>query len=324
MLNKKTQLKAFALGSAVSVAIASTLMLGGQTANAASTAGTYVFLPKSLNNPYWVDARKGMVAEAAKLGVKAQFLGPQNDDAAAQVKIFDTVLATHPLGIAVSPNDPASVISDIAKGVAAGVPIIAWDGPVPGSKVFGYIGTNNTQAGVTLGNAVAKGIGGSGNVAVIIGNLAAVNLKQRLDGVTKALAAFPNIKIVATQESHEAVADAQNASETILQAHPDLKAFIGIGGSDAPGISGALKSANKCGTIQAYGFDVVPQGIAGMQGGCIQALLSQKPFGMTAQALQILQDFHNKKSKLVKPFNIDTGVVVVTPTTLTDFLKTPH
>lgn len=298
---------------------------GGSTTSAApASKPVYVFLPKSLNNPYWVDARKGMEAEATKLGVTAKFLGPDTDDAAAQVAIFDSILATKPAGIAISPNDPASVLDDIAKATAAGIPVIAWDGPVPNSQVLGYIGTDNVAAGEQAGEALAKAVGQKGKVAVIIGSLSAVNLKQRLDGVQKAIAKYPNMKLVATEVSNESIATAQSSAETILQANPDLAGFVGIGGSDLPGITGALKSGNKCGTVKSVGFDVVPQGIDGMKGGCVDALISQKPFGMTAQALQILVDFHNKTSKLSKNFNVDTGVVTVTPDTLTEFLKTAH
>ena len=89
------------------------------------------------------------------------------------------------------------------------------------------------------------------------------------------------------------MADAQTIAETILQAHPDLTAFVGIGGSDLPGIAGALKSSNTCGTVKAVGFDVVDQGIEAMRNGCVDALISQKPFGMTAQALDTLIKMHD-------------------------------
>ncbi len=286
---------------------------------------TYVFLPKSLNNPYWVDARKGMEDAAEKLGVKAQFLGPDTDDAAQQVAIFESILAKKPAGIAVSPNDPASVVNVVAQARKAGIPVIAWDGPVPDSEVQGYIGTDNVTAGESEAEALVKAMGEKGKVAVVIGSLSATNLNQRLEGLKKGLAKHPGIKIVATEESGESVADAQTKAETILQAHPDLAGFAGIGGSDLPGIAGALKSAKKCGKIKAVGFDVVPQGIQGMEDGCVDALVSQKPFGMTADALQILIDLKAGKSTLEDNFNVDTGVEVVTPGTLKEFMASaPH
>jgi ABC-type sugar transport system substrate-binding protein len=290
----------------------------------AAAGGSYVFLPKSLNNPYWVEAKKGMEAGAKEINVQAQFLGPDTDDAAKQVSIFESILATKPLGIAVSPNDPASVKDVIARATDMGIPVIAWDGPVPDSKVLGYVGTDNVAAGQQEGEALAKAIGGKGKVAVIIGNLGAPNLNQRLEGLKKALAKYPDIQLVATEESGESVATAQSKAETMMQAQPGLVGFAGIGGSDLPGIAGALKSANKCGAIKAVGFDVVPQGIDGMKGGCVDALIAQKPYGMTAQALKVLADFHNKKSTLPPNFSIDTGVEVVTPDKLDEYLKTSH
>lgn len=315
--------------AAVTVSVALIALTGCSAGGTAQAGGSgakpvYVFLPKSLNNPYWVDARKGMEAEAKKLGVTAKFLGPENDDAAAQVAIFDSVLATHPAGIAISPNDPASVTSDIAAARAAGIPVIAWDGPVPNSQVQGYIGTDNVAAGEQAGEALATSVGGKGDVAVVIGSLSAVNLNQRLEGVKKAIAKHPDMKIVATEVSNESIATAQSSAETILQAHPDLVGFVGIGGSDLPGIAGALKSGGKCSTVKSVGFDVVPQGIAGMKGGCVSALISQKPYGMTGQALKILNDMNDKKSTLKNGFTIDTGVVTVTPDSLAEFLKTAH
>lgn len=297
---------------------------GGATTATGSDGGVYVFLPKSLNNPYWVDARKGMESAAEELGVEAEFLGPENDDAAAQVAIFDSILATNPAGIAISPNDPASVRNNITRATEMGIPVIAWDGPVPDSDVLGYIGTDNVAAGVQAGEKLAELIGGEGKVAVVIGSLSAVNLNQRLEGVEQALAEFPDIEIVATEESGESVATAQTSAETILQANPDLAAFVGIGGSDLPGIAGALKSSNVCGTVKAVGFDVVPQGIEGMEGGCVDALISQRPFGMTAQALEILVAFNDGTSELEEDFVVDTGVETVTPDTLEEFLKTAH
>ena len=320
----------FAVAAAVLTGCAAQTPAPSETAASSETAttvegsGKFIFLPKSLNNPYWVDARKGMEAGMAELGVEAEFLGPENDDAAAQVAIFESILATNPSGIAISANDPASVRELIAKAVAMGIPVIAWDGPIPDSDVFGYIGTDNVAAGRSLGETIAAGLGGKGKIAVVIGSLSAVNLNQRLEGVKEALAAYPDIEIVATETSNESVADAQTAAETLLQSNPDLSAFVGIGGSDLPGISGALQSNGKCGAVKAYGFDVVPQGIEGMNAGCVDALISQRPFGMTADALKILLDFSKGTSTLTAPFLVDTGVEIVTPATLEEFLKTPH
>ena len=282
----------------------------------------YVFLPKGLDNPYWDSCRKGMEAEMAKLGVKAEFLGPEKSDATKQVEIFESVIARKPAAIAVSPNDPATVKDAIAKATAAGIPVITWDADAPDSARILYIGTNNVAAGKTAGEALAKILGGKGKVAILHGALTAVNAQERVTGFKEALKAFPDIEIVAEEPTEDDPAKALSVAEALLQAHPDLAAFYGVTGVGVPGAAGAVKQANKCDSVKVVGFDVVPQGIEFMRAGCVSALVSQRPFGMTAQALNIMVDLSNGKP--ATSTNVDTGVEVVYPEGLEEFLKTDH
>jgi ribose transport system substrate-binding protein len=282
----------------------------------------YVFLPKGLDNPYWDSCRKGMEAEMAKLGVKAEFLGPEKSDATKQVEIFESVIARKPAAIAVSPNDPATVKDAIAKATAAGIPVITWDADAPDSQRILYIGTNNVAAGKTAGEALAKILGGKGKVAILHGALTAVNAQERVTGFKEALKAFPDIEIVAEEPTEDDPAKALSVAEALLQAHPDLAAFYGVTGVGVPGAAGAVKQANKCDSVKVVGFDVVPQGIEFMRAGCVSALVSQRPFGMTAQALNIMVDLSNGKP--ATSTNVDTGVEVVYPEGLEEFLKTDH
>jgi len=282
----------------------------------------YVFLPKSLDNPYWDECRIGMEDKMAELGVQAEFLGPDTADAAKQVAIFESVIARNPAGIAVSPNDPATVNAAIKTAMDAGIPVLAWDADAPDSVRLAYVGTNNVTAGETAGHELAKAIGEEGKVAILHGSLSAANAIERVEGFEKAIAEYPNIEIVATEPTEDSVATALSKAEALLQAHPDLAAFFGVTGSGVPGASGAVKQADKCGEVQVVGFDVVPQGIEAMREGCAQALISQRPYGMTQQTLQMLYDLH-RGGELDQEF-YDTGVEIVYPETLEDFLQTHH
>ena len=106
-----------------------------------------------------------MAAEAKRLGFTAQFVGQDSDDAAVQVAILESMLAKKPAGIAISPNDPASVTAIIALARDAGIPVIAWDGPVANSKVAGYAGPAQGTAGGQEGEGGSRkrrGQGGGG------------------------------------------------------------------------------------------------------------------------------------------------------------------
>jgi ABC-type sugar transport system substrate-binding protein len=293
-----------------------------QTSAEQSGEPFFVFLPKGLDNPYWDSCRKGMDARAAELGVKAEFLGPETSDAAKQVQIFESVLARRPAAIAVSPNDPQTVMESIAKATAAGIPVIAWDADAPGSERLLYIGTNNVEAGKTAGETLAQLIGGKGKVAILHGALTALNAIERVQGFEEALAAYPDIEIVAVEPTEDDPSLALSKAEALLQAYPDLAAFYGVTGVGVPGAAGAVKQANKCGQVAVVGFDVVPQGIEFMRAGCVAALISQRPYGMTAQALDIMVAL--SKGEAPPGTSVDTGVEVVFPEGLETFLTTDH
>lgn len=282
----------------------------------------FVFLPKGLDNPYWDAARKGMESEMAKRGVHAEFLGPEVSDAAKQVAIIESVIARNPAAIAISPNDPATVQDVIAKATAAGIKVITWDADAPDSQRLMYIGTDNVAAGATAGEELAKAVGSKGKVAILTGSLTALNAQQRVQGFREAMKKYPDIEIVAEEPTDDDAAKSLSIAESLLQAHPDLAGFYGVTGSGVPGAAGAVKQANLCGKVKVVGFDVVPQGIELMRDGCVDALISQRPFGMTAQALDIMIDLADGKP--VPAPSVDTGVEVVYPDGLEAFLTSDH
>lgn len=298
---------------------------GGDEGESDSGGGdeSYVFLPKSLNNPYWADAREGMNAAAEELGVQAEFIGPDTPDAAQQLQLFESAISRNPNGIAVSPINADTIASAIDRATSQGIPVIAWDGPAPGSEAIAYVGTDNVAAGEKLAEAVAGNLDEEGQIAVLAGNLTAINARERLEGFEQGLEAYPNIEIVAQETTGESVEGATTTAENLLQAQPDLDALVGITGADAPGAGLAVQGANQCGEVQVAGFDVVDQGVRLMQDGCIQALVSQKPYGMTFQALELLNKLDEGEEAEQEAY--DTGTILVTPDSLEQFLEeAPH
>jgi ABC-type sugar transport system substrate-binding protein len=283
----------------------------------------FVFLPKGLDNPYWDNCRKGMESEMKKLGVKAEFIGPEKSDATLQVGVIESVIARNPAAIAISPNDPATVNELINKATAQGIKVITWDADAPDSQRLLYIGTDNYNAGGTAAETLSKVLGGKGQVAILNGALTALNAQERTNGFKDWMKKnAPGIEIDDDQPTNDDANTSASVAEAILQAHPDLAGFYGVTGNGVPGAGVAVKGANKCGQVHIVGFDVVPQGIELMQGGCVDALISQRPFGMTAQALDVMVDLANGKD--YPDQNIDTGVEVVYPDGLETFLKTDH
>lgn len=164
----------------------------------ALTAGTAAFaqditiavVPK-VAVPFFDDCNTGAQEAADRLGVGYQWVVPQNTQGATQVKIMEDLIARNVTGIAISVNEPKSVEGVIKQAMDAGIKVVTFDSDSANSGRSLYIGTINTEAGVTMGNSMADALGGKGKVAIVTGQLGASNLNERIDGVKKALKPIP-------------------------------------------------------------------------------------------------------------------------------------
>jgi ribose transport system substrate-binding protein len=74
--------------------------------------------------PYFDDCNDGAKAEAEKLGVKYQWVVPQNTQGSTQVQIIEDLISKHVDGIAISVNEPKSVEGVIKRAEKAGIKVL--------------------------------------------------------------------------------------------------------------------------------------------------------------------------------------------------------
>ncbi len=272
--------------------------------------------------PFFDDCNNGAKAAADKIGVQYQWVVPQNTQGATQVRILEDLIAKKVDGIAISVNEPKSVEAAIKKAVASGIKVLTFDSDSPHSGRSMYIGTINTAAGVTMGESMAKAIDGDGEVAILTGQLGAVNLNERIGGIKSALAKYPKIKIVATEGTEDDLAKAVSTTESIFRAHPALKGIFGVSQVGGPAVSKVMATKEfgaKKGTVKVFAFDDLPDTIKGVKEGYIQGIMVQRPITMGKLAVEHLVD--QITGKETTPKNVDTGVNVVTSQNLGSYTK---
>src|SRR5581483_5965802 len=151
----------------------------------------YIFIGKSISNPYWVDAREGLEDRAAALGVKADFRGSSGADVNEQVRQFEDALARKPKGIIVAPAGPG-ITPLINRAIDGGTPVICVDSDAPDSRRYSYVGTDNYNAGKQGGELLGKILNGKGEV-YLLSVPGEPNLEARIKGYQDALKKFPGI-----------------------------------------------------------------------------------------------------------------------------------
>lgn len=306
--------------SRVVLAAVSVLVAGNALAKDAKDI-TVAVIPK-VAVPFFDDCNTGAAEAAKKAGVQYQWVAPQNTQGSTQVKIVEDLIAKHVDGIAISVNEPKSVEGVIKQAMDAGIKVLTFDSDSANSGRSMYIGTINSAAGETMGNSMAKAIGGKGKVAIVTGQLGASNLNERIAGIKKALAAHPDISIVATEGTDDDLAKAVSVSEALLRGHPDLAGVFGVSQVGGPALAKVLATkefSDRKGKMKVFAFDDLPDTLKGVKEGYIQGIMVQRPVTMGRLSVESL--LAQIEGKGPGPKDIDTGVTVVDASNLDSYTK---
>lgn len=254
---------------------------------------------KSQGNPVFQAARVGALAAAKELGEKhnlninIDWRTPNEEDAQKQAEAIEQLTLSGAHGIAVSCSDANKLTDAINKAVSRGVPVATFDSDAPNSRRFVTYAIDDVQCGERVMEELAKIMGGRGAVAILAGNQNAPNLQKRVEGVKKAAAKYPNIKIRDTYYHKETPQDAAARVEQVMQANPDITGWAMIGGWPLF-TDNALKWPP--GTVKVVSVDALPAQLAYLKSGHVQLLLAQQVFEWGYRSVEhIINKVHFKK-----------------------------
>ena len=128
-------------------------------------------------------------------------------------------------------------------------------------------------------------------------------------GIQKALAEYPNIKIVFEQPDNDDLATAVAVAESALQAHQDLNGILCSNASNPIGAARAVKNAGKAGEILIAGMDNLPETLKFLKEGVILVTKVQRQWDIGYWTLRYLVAM-NKGQTI--PHDHDTGASMVT------------
>jgi ribose transport system substrate-binding protein len=248
---------------------------GGGAAPATQEDQTYVWLCAVTSVAFWIDGRKGMEAAGKSLGVKTEFLGPVEYDAAQQLKILDELIGRKPDGIMIFPADQHSLSDTMKRAMKEGIPILCVNSDVADPTArYGFVGPNNRGVGRTGGKIVAELLKGKGNVAIMTVPGIEVH-ESRAGGYKDELAKYPDIKIVDIVNDKSDPAYGVTVATQLIQAHPDLDLIIGTDATAGAAIARALKETGKAGKIKVVAMDRDQDMLPYIKDGTISATLAQ-------------------------------------------------
>ena len=215
---------------------------------------------QELNNPYFVTMKQALEEAAASIGATVVTTDARHD-VAKQIGDVEDMIQKKVDILLLNPTDSTGVQSAVRSAKKAGLVVVAVDANAQG-PVDSFVGSKNTDAGRLACDYLAKSISEKGDVAILDG-IPVVPILERVKGCREALAKYPGIKVVSTQNGKQERATALTVTENILQANKDLKGIFSVNDGGSMGALAAIDASGK--DVKLTSVDGAPEAIKAMQ-----------------------------------------------------------
>jgi len=316
------------MGKAMKVAVLALLLLApaacGKTGTSSGSSGSGDLSSKTVqlivgvkDDPFYITMTCGAQAEAQKEGVKFSANGSAQWDVSQQRPIIDSVAATKPAGLLISPVDTDALTPDLKQLQDGGTKVVLVDTAVSDSAIgVSRISSDNEAGGKTAADALAKQMGDKGSAIVISVKPGISTTDARIKGFQDQIkAAHPNITLLPVQYDNDDPAKAAQLVQATIAAHPDLAGVFADNVKTAEGVAAGVNQAGKKGAIKISAFDAGPQQVQDLKNGTVQVLIAQDPAGIGVQGVD--QAVAAIQGKPVRA-SIGTTLVAITADNMND------
>ncbi|MCX6550918.1 MAG: substrate-binding domain-containing protein, partial [Acidobacteria bacterium] len=284
---------------------------GGRTAHKTTIA----VVPKGTTHEFWKSVHAGAIKAGREFGVEILWQGPLKEgDREDQITVVDAIVSRGIDGLLLAPTDEKALRQPVAAAVRAGIPVVTFDSRLDSDDPLSLVATGNLVAGRMAGMHMGRMLAGKGTVIVMRMHEGAASTTAREQGFLDAIASFPGITVVSSNQYAGASTEgAYRVGENLLASN---KAAAGaVQGIFTPnesttfGMLRVLENAGLAGKIRFVGFDSSDRLVQALKDGHVDALVLQNPFAMGYLGVKTLVRYL-RGDKVEKV--IDTGVAVVT------------
>jgi len=268
----------------------------------------YIYVSAMGNLEFFNAHKYGWAWGGKALGVTATYVGPAEYDMNAMVAAFDQAIAKKPAGICTFAVE-AILQPEIDKATDAGIPVVTILGDLPDSKRIAYVGSYQRDLGYTGGIAIAEALGGKGQVAIL--SIPGVQMfDDREAGYREAFAKYPDIEVVQVGDTKADTVTAVSVAKDIMNANPDLAAFVGTDSTAGIGAATAVEEAGKIGQVKVVSMDRNSDILQKIKEGTLTGTVAQDDAAMAFWCLQVLYNYNHFQAPLTtdnKAAGVTTG-----------------
>jgi len=270
--------------------LAAVLGLGGCHREDTSKPLIVVLVP-SQDNPFFKAEADAAAARARSMGYRVR-VDAHDDDAFRQDNLIDAAIASNASAIILDNAGADSSIAAVRRATKAGIACFLIDREIKATGIAkAQIIADNHQGAEIAAQYFVDAIGpGGGNYVELLGRESDTNAQVRTGGFHSVIDKQPSLVRVAAQSANWSQSEAFQKTETMLQAHQNLRGIIAGNDTMALGALAAVKSGRRTGIV-ITGFDGSPDAVAAIRSGELRATSLQPAVEIARLAVDEMDRF---------------------------------
>lgn len=269
------------------------------------------FLP-GVGNLFFEDVVRGFrraEAEFSDFGLSACVSSVEGYDIPTHMGAIRALAADGCAGLCVSTADVPEIRRVIDEIVDSGVPVVAVNTDLTGTKRLCYVGCNYLQAGHTAAGLLSLMASGRLELLIVTGSLKIRGHNDRIRGFSRTLrekrVAYHVVEVFESQDND---VHAYRMTKEILSHHPEINCVY----IAAAGVAGVCKAVAELGLQpRILAYDETADTRRLLLDGVIDFTVGQEPEEQGYRAIQILFDYFMSDRKAVPPDYITKTVIKI-------------
>lgn len=233
-----------------------------------------VSLPNT-TNPYYIAMRSSFLQNGAADGFTVNVAIANNSDT-TQLSQVQAFIQQHVCAVELNANNSGPAAADVKALNEAHIPVFTVNVIIDpaslkaqGATFLQYVGPDQTQGGVQMGDLALKAMGDNAKiVAGIVGDPNQIPTNERDAGFTKVLKQDPNASVLPTVNSQVDPNVALQVTSELLQSNPNINVIFADTGPGATGAIQAIKQAGKQNKVKLYAFCAASTALTGYYEAC--------------------------------------------------------
>ena len=222
--------------------------------------------------PWFNAMEEGIKKASGTYNMDAFMIGPTQADAAQQVRAIEDLIARKVAVIGIVPNDSPALDPVLGRARAAGIKVLAHEGPEQKEMDWDFELTTTEAYGQAHMDLLAQHMGEEGKYIVFVGSLTVPLHNAWADAaIAYQKEKYPNMQMLGDRFGvAESVDDSLKTTQDQLRANPDLKGILTFGSQGPIGAARVLEDRGKAEDIALVGGFSPGQGVRYVKSGTIR------------------------------------------------------